>query len=137
MDLSNNIVAKSILQATDNNFRYKDAKKFKSITKFIGHGSEHSSTEAYRIALQTIANTGQYSETDIVGISVEGRRHRRKTLDTEEVLKAIKGRATIVTDDYANRCRHYNLGERQVAEFLLDHRYREQDESGIWLPMSI
>lgn len=136
MDLSNDLVVKTIIGSTGNPYRYKDAQKFSSITKFIGKGSDSSSTEAYRRALAPIANTGSYDAGDIVGVSVEGKRRYRIPLDTVELQKAIDAEALIITDNYTDRSRRYNMGEREVADYLHDHRYRETNGGGIWLPMT-
>ena len=134
MNLSNNIVAKSIINATSNPFRYKDAKKFKSITKFIAKGKEGSSTYAYAEALAPITNTGSYTSDDIVGISVNGGGgQRRMRFDMEEIMLAIQARATIITDPAYHRNRPYNSGEREVADFLQAMHYREA-QPGYWKP---
>jgi len=143
MDLSNNIVAKSILAATENLYKYKDAKKFKDITKFISRGRPGSSSHAYALALAPITNTGEYTSDDIVGISVNGGyRLDRMLFDRNEVLLAIQARATIVTDDGFARARVYNIGERELAEFLEAMNYEEQQGpdtgfSGIWKPKDL
>jgi cupin superfamily acireductone dioxygenase involved in methionine salvage len=127
-------VSKEILDATTNPFRYKDARKFTTITKFIGKGSDCSSTEAYRKKLKSIANTGEYSDQDIVGVSVNGARAGRVKIDEDELLKAIQAKATIITDKRADRVRKFNIGEREVAEILRNNGYKEQGSSGVWIP---
>ena len=123
-----------IVQATDNPFRYKDAKKFSSITKFIGRGSKNSSTAKYAKALKSIANTHYYKSTDIVGVSVEGNRTGRKDLNYNELLLAVEAKAQIITDNISDRSRAYNVGERDVARFLEYHGYVEINGNGVWLP---
>ena len=132
MDLSNSLVSKAIIKATDNPDRFKDARKFEGITKFIGRGSTMSSTNMYRVALKPIANTGLYKAFDIVGVSVEGNRRARKLLDKNELSLALKAGCTIITDNLLNRSRRYNIGERELAYYLMDHGYVEQGDTGIW-----
>lgn len=134
MDLSNNIVTKAIISATDSPFRYKDGMKFKAISKFIGRGSERSSTHRYSQALEPIANTGEYKSTDIVGVSIEGKRAMRLSFDKDEVLLALGARATIIADAQGDRRRNYNVGERELAVFLIENAYEEVAETGVWLP---
>ena len=132
MDLSNNIVSKTIIDCSSNPYRFKDARKFEDITKFIGRGSEESSSNKYAKALSPIANTGKYVSTDIVGISVEGLRKNRIPFDENEVLLAIKAGATIITDRQSDRERVYNIGEKELADFLYHNAYTEWN--GIWKP---
>lgn len=139
MDLSNNIVAKSIIAATNNTYRYKDAKKFADITKFIARGKPGSSTHAYAQALAPITNTGEYTSDDIVGISVNGggRNRGRVPFDMNEIQLAVQARATIITDVRRDRTRPYNIGEREVAEFLCAMNYQEIDDTGMWRPFQV
>ena len=125
-------VKRAILGATSNPYRYKDALKFAGITKFIGRGSDRSSTNAYAEALKDIANTGEYVESDIVGVSVEGRRTGRLTLPCFELQKAVDAKATIITDTAADRSRAYNCGERETERFLVNSGYRENSGLGRW-----
>ena len=112
----------------------KDALKAAKATKYIGHGSLRSSTNAYRLAIgPNFANTGDYDAQDVVWISAEGNRAGRINPDFTEIGKAIAARATIITDSVLDRNRHYNIGERQVAAFLETHHYIEI-KPGIWSP---
>lgn len=79
------------------------------------------------------ANVGQYSPEDIVFISAEGNRGGRVAPDFDEILKAVQGRARIITDIKADRNRSYNLGEREVAQFLEKNGYVEIRD-GQWIP---
>ena len=111
----------------------KDQAKASRATRFIGRGSPHSSTAAYARAAWPNANCGEYTHEDIVFISAEGARKGRLDPDCAEIAKAIRASAAFITDDPANRARPYNLGERQVAQFLEQHGYREASP-GIWSP---
>ena len=112
----------------------KDAAKAAISTKYIGRGSDRSSTNAYRIAIgKARANTGNYSADDVVWISAEGARGGRIEPDHAEIALACAARATFITDDAANRERSYNLGERQVSEQLHRAGYREL-MPGRWTP---
>ncbi len=109
----------------------KDQKKADLSNKFIGRGSANSSTNAYRIAYGSAANSGQYSAYDVVFISAEGNRNNRLDPDFDEIHRAAMKSVIFITDDAANRNRLYNLGERQVAEFLLRIGYVEV-LPGVW-----
>ena len=139
MDLSNSIVAKSIIASSSNPYRFKDARKFRDVTKFIGHGSPGSSTDLYAKALKSIANLGEYTSDDIVGVSVNGNRRGRVHFNTKELQLAVQARATIITDAGWDRTRPFNIGEREVAEFLIAMGYKEDGNSsthfnGVWFP---
>ena len=103
----------------------KDQRKANAANKFIGRGSLRSSTNAYAIAYGSNANCGEYTSTDVVFISAEGNRTGRVDPDFDEIKRACDANARFITDDIANRMRPYNVGERQVAEFLLSQGYRE------------
>lgn len=68
-----------------------------------------------------------------------GRGADREPCDMGElcVKCACDANARFITDDAANRARPYNIGERQVSEFLVSQGYRESRQ-GIWsrLPRS-
>lgn len=114
-------------------FLGKDQAKSDRATKFIGRGSSRSSTNAYMKSWGDRANMGQYSPQDIVFISAEGNRGGRIAPDFDEILKAVQGRARIITDLKADRNRPYNLGEREVAKFLESNGYVEIRD-GQWIP---
>lgn len=111
----------------------KDQAKSDQATKFIGRGSSASSTAAYAKAWGDRANTGTYTADDVVFVSAEGARTGRVAVDTAELGKAVKARATIITDVAADRNRSYNVGEREVAAFLSANGYAETAR-GRWTP---
>jgi hypothetical protein len=112
----------------------KDMVKAGMCNKFIGRGSSRSSTEAYRKAAGTLANTGNYSADDWVFISAEGARVGRKDPDYDEIELAMKANATIVVDDDKNRKRKYNIGERQVEQCLKHGNYVCDSTGSVWTP---
>lgn len=112
-------------------FFEKDVKKFSTITKLISRGSDKSSSNAYANAAGDLANSGVYSNTDIVGISAEGARGNRIAPDLEEIDRAVKADVTFVTDVKADRNRAYNVGEREVVAHLESRGYTEV-EDGVW-----
>lgn len=111
----------------------KDQAKSDQANKFIGRGSAASSTAKYAKAWGARANTGQYTSSDVVFVSAEGNRGGRIAPDLDEIGRAVQARATIITDDKANRDREYNVGEREVAKFLAESGYRES-APGRWTP---
>lgn len=111
----------------------KDQAKAARANKFIGRGSEGSSTEAYREAVGRWANVGSYTAEDVVFISAEGAREGRVDPNFREIQRAIDAGATLVTDNARDRERRYNFGERQVAHYLRSRGY-EEVEPGVWRP---
>ena len=109
----------------------KDKKKFTSANKLIAKGSKNSSTEAYRIAVGDKANTSNYISSDIVAISAEGKREGRFSPDFNEIQKAIDANVTFITDTKSDRNREYNIGEREIADYLTSKGYFESKD-GIW-----
>lgn len=115
-------------------FTEKDNAKAKRASKYIGRGSERSSTRAYGQAIGPArCNCGNYGPNDIVWISAEGNRRGRIAPDFSEIGKACAASATIITDTSEHRARPYNLGEREVAQFLGRQGYVEI-EAGCWTP---
>lgn len=108
----------------------KDVDKFATANKLITRGSIASSSEAYRVATGDQANTTTYHKDDVVGISAEGDRTGRVKPDFQEIQRALDAGATIITDRPSDRARSYNVGEREVAEYLKSHGYKEQE--GTW-----
>lgn len=106
-------------------YTIKDQRKANVANKFIGRGSARSSTNAYAEAYGSSANCGEYTSTDVVFISAEGNRSGRLDPDFEEIKRACDANVRFVTDDAVNRARPYNIGERQVSEFLLSQGYQE------------
>lgn len=92
-------------------------------TCFIGRGSSNSSTEKYRLRAGKFANKGQYSKYDKVFISVEGNRSNRLSFDKDEVNKAVDANADFIVDNSYHRNREYNIGEREIYEFLTTNGY--------------
>lgn len=111
----------------------KDQEKSDRASCFIGRGSPASSTRKYMLAWGLLANKGSYSPEDVVFISAEGARGGRLDPDLVEISLACKAGASMVTDTLHDRTRAYNVGERQVANFLLSQGYVET-EPGFWTP---
>lgn len=110
----------------------KDLKKALDATCFIGRGSLASSTHKYMVAAGELANKGQYNSNDIVFVSAEGNRRGRLSVDYDELLKAIEAQVVFVTDNKYNRNTSYNIGEKEVEQFLLKHQYADTNGNGIW-----
>lgn len=114
----------------------KDQCKANAATCFIGRGSQQSSTHKYAMAYGELANKGSYTIDDIVFVSVEGARTSRKPLDKDEISRAAKARVIFHTDNAYNRNRSYNVGERELANYLESLGYRENPAEGFsyWTP---
>lgn len=123
-----------------NSHKGKDEKKFNQLgglTKFIGFGT--GSTGLYAKALVAIANKETYTENDIVGVSVNGKRPGRvpvRGTDVERLVRAAaQAGATIIADEEKNRT-DYNLGERELAELLRELGYSDTNGNGVWRPIA-
>ena len=119
------------VKGSTNPYAQKDSQKAVTATKFIGRGSAQSSTNKYRQAAGSLANCGQYDSTDVVFVSAEGARRHRLEIDRGELTVAARAGVTFITDTPADRNRSYNVGEREVASFLLSAGYRD-DGKGRW-----
>ena len=117
-------------------YHAKDQAKSDKATKFIGSGAPNSSTESYRASWGKLANSGVYTAEDVVFVSSNGNRPGRKLPYYTELSKAIAAGATILTDSKKDRDRTYNIGEREVAEYLLLNKYEELSD-GVWTPKAV
>jgi hypothetical protein len=117
-------------------FTTKDQGKSDKANLFIGRGSEGSSTAKYAQAWGDRANAGVYQRGDVVFVSANGVRPGRLLPDFVEIGKAEKAGVTFITDNLPNRQREFNVGEREVAQFLRKHGYTET-APGEWKPEPI
>jgi hypothetical protein len=113
-----------------NKYLDKDVKKFSICNKLISQGSTGSSSHRYSLGeldkyrnKPLIINADEYTRTDIVGVSVNGYRKDRVSFDNNLVLKAIAAGATIVKDNEYNTERKFNIGERELRDFLKENGY--------------
>lgn len=116
----------------------KDKLKSEIANKFIGYGAKGSSTDRYRKYFNNMANTGKYNSTDIIFVSINGKRPNRIGIEAykNELTTAIKAGVTFVTDNPENRNRNYNIGEREIANFLRKNNYYEEikEHFSLWKP---
>lgn len=117
-------------------YTQKDQLKADHATKFIGRGSLASSTNKYRLSYGNLANSGEYVSNDLIFVSVEGNRSNRIPLDKDEILLAIQAKASFLSDNPYHRIRTYNVGERELADFLLINNYKETplENFSLWEP---
>lgn len=121
------------LPKTNNPYWFKDQRKAERANKFIGRGATGSSTAIYAAGLpREVVNCSEYVATDVVFVSVNGARRNRVLFDQIEVGLAVEAGAAIVTDSWADRYRDFNIGERELAEFLEANEYEEL--GGFWTP---
>lgn len=111
-------------------YQKKDINKFKDCTKLIARGS--GSTGLYARVCAHICNKGSYKASDRVAVSVNGNRPDRKDVNYLELDRALEANATIVTDTLSDRSRPYNVGERNLAEYLTNNNYSDSKGVGIW-----
>jgi len=125
-----------------NKYLEKDIKKFSICNKLISRGAAGSSSDLYakgmylNIPKENI-NCRNYSEDDVVGISVNGYRPNRVSFDKELVDLAIKAGSAIVIDNKKYRMRRYNVGEREVGEYLIKCGYEcveDNEVRSVWKP---
>ena len=114
----------------------KDQSKSDKANKFIGYGVAGSSTDIYRLDWSKNANVGKYTKDDVVFISINGNRSNRIGLNEDyknQIDKAIKAQATLITDNAQDRNRPFNIGERELANYLISKGYHEINNNGVWL----
>ena len=108
----------------------KDKKKFENCTHLITRGAPNSSSERYRIDGHNIfnpfikINDDDFDDKSVVGVSVNGRRKNRLSFDKDLVKKAIDAQSWIVCDNEFNRNRDFNIGERELYDFLIKYGCR-------------
>ena len=119
------------------NYQSKDFEKFAKCNKLITRGVVGSSSHKYMFMhSKWDINTGEYTCDDIVGVSVNGNRKNRVKFDSDEVYQAIDAGARIITDNQHNRERPYNIGERELAKFMVSYgcKYFDHPKGGVWIP---
>ena len=104
----------------------KDITKFEHCTKLITRGAVGSSSYKYmdptklNLPASTAVNSSVYTSEDIVGISINGRRHNRIPVDKVLVKLAVESGASIIKDSSYNTYRQFNIGERELEAYLLE-----------------
>jgi hypothetical protein len=88
-------------------------------------------------------NCGNYTSDDIVGVSVNGDRKKRLSFDRKELLKAMEVGSTIIADCDYDVIRPFNIGERELAVFLITFDYVKENKSfcveserSVWIPIN-
>lgn len=135
-----------------NNYRLNQQTRFKNnkVNKLIATGSRTGAE--YVSVNEDIANTGSYKKDDTVAVifdkPVENLVYYRKSGKAlskqpdvakagEEILKAIKVGATVITDIKSHRTSKKNSQRDLLSKFMIDAGYRETKVSnGIWKPAS-
>lgn len=121
-----------------NTYFEKDSAKALQANQYIGRGSAMSSTQWHADTLPaSVVNTGTYTPDSIVLISSEGKRTGRVSPDFDLIQKALDAGATIVTDKPEDRARDFNVGEREVAKYLMSKGYVEKPGTGLWAPKGV
>ena len=72
-------------------------------------------------------NPETFESSDVVGVSVNGKRYGRISFDRNLVLAAIASKVTFVADNSAYRNNGFNIGEIELYDFLLKHGYKYTD----------
>lgn len=116
-------------------WQLKDIQKFKVCNKLIAWGSINSSSRKYAELLPADqVNCEQYDRFDVVGISIEGKRHNRVNPPLHLIQKAALAPVIFISDCWYDRSRAYNVGERALAKLLQTMDYIEQPPGGRWFP---
>ena len=105
--------------------------KFRVCTQVMSYGCSGSSSAYYASdEFQSMFKPlNEIGAKSIVGLSTNGSRPDRVTFPVEQLewLKSVGCR--LVTDNYRHRSRPYNIGEREIAEWLTKNGYADQDDS--------
>lgn len=124
----------------------KELVKARVATKFIGDGVINSSTDRYRKLYYkyNLSNLPFYRETDVVWISANGNRKDRIPVTVNNRLfsvyylidTVIAAKASIIADTKTHimNTYNYNIGELELANYLLSKGYYRLDKTGIWKP---
>ncbi len=150
------VVAPMTSSPNVNNYRVKQQTRFKNnkVNKLIATGSRTG--KEFKDVNEDITNTGSYSADDTVAVvfdkPVSNLVYFRKTKsavskDTtvyeagQEILKAVKAKATIITDIKTSRMTKVKKADGTtdtkdlLAKFMLDAGYKETTVgNGIWKP---
>ena len=114
----------------------KDKLKFSICTHLQSHGCKGSSSWKYRMynTFNLDLTVTSITKDSIVGISTNGNRPNRKPFP-EAVLEYLHYmKCTIVTDNKYDTERSYNIGEREVRDWLLANDYvpTYSNERTVW-----
>ena len=150
------VVAPMTSSANINKFRLAQQTRFKNnkVNKLIATGSRTG--KEYRDVNEDISNTGSYTADDTVGVVFDKRVEnlvyfkKKKSavskdndvfLAGQEILKAIKAKATIITSIKSARITKVKTADGKsvtkdrLAKFMLDAGYKETVlGNGIWKP---
>ncbi len=150
------VVAPMTSNANINKFRLAQQTRFKNnkVNKLIATGSRTG--KEYKDVNEDITNTGSYTADDTVGVVFDKRvenlvYHRNKKsalskdndvyLAGQEILKAVKAKATIITSIKSARITKVKTADGKsvtkdrLAKFMIDAGYRETAVgNGIWKP---
>ena len=118
------------------NFENKDKEKFSGCNKLISRGALGSSSHRYSEGFgNLIINDDTYSDTDIVGVSVNGARRNRLTFNRVLVKAAVLAGAIIIKDNNYHTNRSFNIGERELSKFLTEigaTRFDDDSTGSAW-----
>jgi len=131
LDQENEVTLSNLTNLTTgtimNYYERKDFIKFEVCNALITRGAPNSSSAKYAVegikGLDLKLNPAVFSSTDIVGISVNGKRANRVSFDKGLLKVAIDAKCKFVTDSVYHTNRSFNVGEREVVEFLTDHNF--------------
>lgn len=105
--------------------------KFRGCTHVMSYGCSGSSSAYYASdEFQSMFKPlNAIDAKSIVGLSTNGSRPDRVTFPVEQLewLKNVGCR--LVTDNYRHRSRPYNIGEREIAEWLTKNGYADQEDN--------
>ena len=117
----------------------KDMDKFSVCNKLITRGAIGSSSDKYKnpkiLGLNLEINSNNYTDIDIVGVSVNGRRSNRISFSKNLVKLAIESGAMIVKDNDYHTNRSFNIGERELEAYLIQlgaTKIKENNLRSIW-----
>lgn len=113
-----------------------DQIKSNKATQFIGIGSPNQKTYQYAQDWKRRANTGIYHDYDIIYVSIDNSGKEAITIDNPILIdlleRAIEAHATIVTDRADLREIAKNNGECDLAFYLKNKGYSEDEGLGVW-----
>lgn len=118
------------------NYRQKDLLKFSYCTHVLSIGVKGSSSHFYSTweFQRNFKSLGEINRNSIVGLSANGDRPDRVIFPVEWLIELKNIGCVLITDNNFNRNRKFNIGEREIAHWLIENNYNysENNVAGRW-----
>jgi len=135
-----------IIKPSARKYLEKEYIKALCATQFIGQGAPDSSTARYKTMYDELelANTGRYTENDIIWVSSNGRRKGRVVpvvfgrlngvYNLIAVAMHVGSKFIMDTPQHIEKTKWYNVGEIELAHYMENNNYIRRANTGLWIP---